>query len=151
MCKAVDLVERRLWSADIPSGSENNRLRMTVRLEGCELSSPTVIVPTVFELVVDVLQFARLGLRSHARFTAENLFLRKQLALYLEREAKPRRANNGTRLTLVVLARFIEWREVLTIVQPDTLVRWHRHAFGCSGAGRLDSVDVRGFRRTSSN
>ena len=87
------------------------------------------MVPTVFKLVVDVLQFVRLGLRSHARLAAENLFLRKQLALYLEREARPRRASNATRLTLVVLARFIRWREVLTIVQPDTLVRWHRHAF----------------------
>jgi putative transposase len=30
----------------------------------------------------------------------------------------------------VVLARFMEeWREVLTVVQPDTLVRWHRNAF----------------------
>jgi hypothetical protein len=28
-----------------------------------------------------------------------------------------------------VPARFIEWRSILTIVQPDTLVRWHRHAF----------------------
>ena len=82
-----------------------------------------------FELVVDVLRFVGLGLRSHARLAAENLFLRKQLALYFEREAKPRRASNATRLTLVVLARFIEWRAVLTIVQPDTLVRWHRHAF----------------------
>ena len=87
------------------------------------------MVRTVFELVVDVLHFVGLGLRSHARLAAENLFLRKQLALYLEREAKPRRASNATRLTLVVLARFIEWRAVLTIVQPDTLVRWHRHAF----------------------
>jgi putative transposase len=32
-------------------------------------------------------------------------------------------------VTLVVLARFIEWRPVLIIVRPDTLVRWHRHAF----------------------
>src|SRR5262245_20902681 len=87
------------------------------------------MVSTVFELVVDVLQFVGLALRSHARLTAENLFLCKQLAMYLEREAKPRRASNATRLTLVVLARFIEWREVLTIVQPDTLVRWHRQAF----------------------
>jgi hypothetical protein len=32
-------------------------------------------------------------------------------------------------VTLVILARFIEWRSVLTIVQPDTLIRWHRHGF----------------------
>ena len=28
-----------------------------------------------------------------------------------------------------MLARFIEWRPVLPIVQPDTLVRWHRQTF----------------------
>src|SRR5687768_10951470 len=82
----------------------------------------------LFDLLADVLQFARFGLRSHARLAAENLFLRKQLALYLERQVKPRRATNATRLTLVVLARFIDWRPMLTTVQPDTLVRWHRQA-----------------------
>jgi hypothetical protein len=35
----------------------------------------------------------------------ENLFLRKQLALYLESQVKPRRASNATRLTLVVVYR----------------------------------------------
>jgi hypothetical protein len=42
---------------------------------------------------------------------------------------KPRRANDATRITLVLLARLIEWRHVLTILQPDTLVQWHRHGF----------------------
>jgi hypothetical protein len=89
----------------------------------------SLMLSIAFELVVDVLHFIGLSLRSHARSAAENLLLRKQLALYLEREAKPGRASNATRLTVVVLARFIEWRTVLTIVQPDTLVRRHRHAF----------------------
>jgi transposase InsO family protein len=78
------------------------------------------------DLLVNVLHFVVLGLRSHAHLAAENLFLRKQLALYVERQVKPRRATNATRLTLVVLARFIEWRPLLTCVQPETLVRWHR-------------------------
>ena len=42
---------------------------------------------------------------------------------------QPRRATNATRLTLIGLAQVIDWRPVLTIVQPDTLIRWHRHAF----------------------
>jgi transposase InsO family protein len=84
---------------------------------------------TIFSLVVDVLHFVGLGLQSRARLAAENLFLRKQLALYLERRVKPRRASNATRLTLVVLAQFIEWRQCLTIVRPDMLIRWHRRAF----------------------
>jgi len=84
---------------------------------------------TVFGLLINVLQFVGCALRSHSRLAAQNLFLRKQLALYLERRVKPRRAYNSTRLTLVVLSRFIEWRQCLTIVRPDTLVRWHRDAF----------------------
>ncbi len=60
---------------------------------------------------------------------AENLFLRKQLALYRERPGNPRRASDPLRLTLVLLARWFAWREALTIVQPATLIRWHRQAF----------------------
>ena len=37
---------------------------------------------------------------------AENLFLRKQLALYLERKVKPRRVSDASRLTLVWLSGF---------------------------------------------
>jgi len=59
---------------------------------------------------------------------AENLFLRKQLALYREREVKPRRATDATRLVLVLLARVFPWRDALVLVQPATLIRWHRQA-----------------------
>ena len=60
---------------------------------------------------------------------AENLFLRKQLALYSERNLKPRRAKAATKLTLVFLSRLFAWREALTVVKPDTLIRWHRKGF----------------------
>jgi len=42
------------------------------------------IVLMLFQLAQDALQFVRLGIRSRAALQAENLFLRKQLALYLE-------------------------------------------------------------------
>ncbi len=38
-----------------------------------------------------------LALRPRAALAAENLFLRKQLALFQERQVKPRRANDATR------------------------------------------------------
>ena len=60
---------------------------------------------------------------------AENLFLKKQLALYLERQVKPHRADDAMRMTLVALSRLVDWRRLLTIVKPDTLVRWHRKGF----------------------
>ncbi len=67
--------------------------------------------------------------RSRTALAAENLFLRKQLALYRERQVEPRRASDRMRLGLVLLARCFAWRHALTIVQPATLVRWHRQAF----------------------
>jgi hypothetical protein len=32
-------------------------------------------------------------------------------------------------LRLVTLSRLIDWRPALTIVKPDTLIRWHRNRF----------------------
>jgi hypothetical protein len=64
--------------------------------------------------------------RSRTQLAAENLFLRKQLACYVERQVRPRRTDNASRIALVLLSSFVEWRELLTIVRPDTLVRWHR-------------------------
>ena len=58
-----------------------------------------------------------------------NLFLRKQLALYVEPKTKPYRATDAVRFTLAQLSRFFEWRDALTVVKPDTLIRWHRKGF----------------------
>src|SRR5262245_54800392 len=70
-----------------------------------------------------------LTLHSRAQLAAENLFLRKQLELYREPDVRPRRADDATRITLVALSRFVDWRQLLVIVKPDTLIRWHRKAF----------------------
>jgi putative transposase len=60
---------------------------------------------------------------------AENLFLRKQLALFQKRQAKSRRTTASLRLAMVALAKFFEWRNALVIVKPETFVKWHRTAF----------------------
>jgi hypothetical protein len=80
-------------------------------------------------LLGDVVRFLRLCLRSPAALAAENLFLRKQLALYQERHITPRRATNATRLALVWLGRWFDWRQALAVVQPATFTRWHREGF----------------------
>jgi hypothetical protein len=51
------------------------------------------------------------------------------LALYIERQAKSRRADDATRIVLVALSRLVDWRRLLTVVKPDTLIRWHRTGF----------------------
>jgi len=57
---------------------------------------------------------------------AENLFLRRQLALFKERGVQPRRIDAGTRISLAILARLFEWRNALFVVQPQTMIRWQR-------------------------
>ncbi len=57
---------------------------------------------------------------------AENLFLRRQLALYQERGVKPRRVDAATRVSLALLSRLFNWRDALVVVWPETLIRWHR-------------------------
>jgi putative transposase len=52
---------------------------------------------------------------------------------------------------LVVLSRFVEWRPLLTIVCPDTFVRWHREAFDYSGAGSHADWVGREYQSNSSS
>ena len=80
-------------------------------------------------LAQDALRFLLLGTRSGAAIKAENMFLRKQLALYLEREVKPRRATDATRLSLVLLSRLFAWQDALVNVKPETFLGWHRKCF----------------------
>jgi transposase InsO family protein len=83
----------------------------------------------ILRVARDLASLISSALRSRAQLAAENLFLKKQLALYLERQAKPRRADDATRMALVALSRFVDWRRLLTIVKPETLLRWHRKGF----------------------
>ena len=42
---------------------------------------------------------------------------------------KARRTDPATRMTLMWLSQRFDWRPVLVIVQPNTLIRWHRQGF----------------------
>jgi hypothetical protein len=87
------------------------------------------LVRTTFGVFLDVLTFIRVCLRPTASVAAENLFLRKQLGLYIERKVKPQRATDSIRFTLARLSCLFDWRDALIAVKPDTLVRWHRNGF----------------------
>jgi putative transposase len=93
-------------------------------------SSPfTGLFATLAELSADLFSFLRAAVRSRASLVAENLFLRKQLAFYQERAVKPRRLTDAARVALVFWSRWLDWKQALTIVQPETLIRWHRRGF----------------------
>ncbi len=67
--------------------------------------------------------------RSKAELMAENALLRQQLII-LKRQVKRPACTKTDRLLLVLLARVVRaWKQALFIVQPDTLLRWHRGLF----------------------
>src|SRR5450755_264754 len=83
-------------------------------------------VQIAIQVAADVSRWWTLAFRSTQSINAENLFLRRQLALYIERGVKPRRIDSVTRIVLVILSRFFHWRDALVVVHPETMVRWHR-------------------------
>jgi putative transposase len=80
-------------------------------------------------LVSDCVNFCAAGLRSRTALAAENLFLRKQLALFQEREKRAAPTTAADRFVLSKLARVFDWRSALVIVKPATLIGWHGAAF----------------------
>ena len=77
---------------------------------------------TAAKVLLDLGRLGLLALRSRRGLTAENLFLRKQLALLQERKVRPRRADDSTRWMMATLSRMFSWRDALVCVQPDTLI-----------------------------
>ena len=80
----------------------------------------------LISVIGDLLCWLGLSFRSTQSIEAENLFLRRQLALYVERGIKPRRIDPVTRIQLALVARFCNWRDALVVVRPETMIRWHR-------------------------
>ena len=86
-------------------------------------------IRTIFAVFLDALTFIKLCFRPTTTVAAENLFLRKQLGLFIDRKAKPRRATDAIRFTLARLSGWFDWQNALIVVKPDTLIRWHRKGF----------------------
>lgn len=96
---------------------------------------------TTLAALAALLGALRSGLGSRAALLAENMALRQQLAV-LKRK-KPRVSlRTWDKLFWLGLSRvWSRWRESLVLVQPETVVRWHRAGFRFwwwrkSGAGR---------------
>jgi len=82
--------------------------------------------PTAPALIAATLADLR---RSKPQLVAENALLRQQL-LILRRSVKRPRCTSADRAVLVLLAsRVRAWRQALLIVQPETILRWHRELF----------------------
>jgi hypothetical protein len=73
--------------------------------------------------------FVRALFRHRAELAAENLALRQQLAI-LPQKSKAPRLRKRDRIFWALPSRiWADWRSVLLIVQPDTVVGWHQQGF----------------------
>ena len=76
--------------------------------------------------LVALLRLVGLLCRGHRAFALENLALRQQLAA-LTRTVKRPQLRRRDRLFWILLAKgWREWRTALMVVQPYTVLRWHR-------------------------
>jgi putative transposase len=84
---------------------------------------------TINRVLFDLVELLRLATKSRSALVAENLFLRKQLAMFQERNVRPHRAQDSARWLMASLSGLFDWRSSLVVVKPDTLIRWHRRGF----------------------
>ncbi len=69
------------------------------------------------------------SLTTHRSLTLENLALRQQLAI-LQRSSKRPCLSRADRLFWLLLSKIWRgWADSLTIVKPETVIRWHRQGF----------------------
>ena len=71
----------------------------------------------------------RRSTRGRLDLLMENLVLRQQLEVYTRQPKRPRLRNEDRLFWSVVARTWSPWRLRLRLVQPETVVRWHRTAW----------------------
>jgi hypothetical protein len=98
----------------------------------------------LFKLILGILASR---FKARATLEAENLVLRQQVNVLRRRTPKRPHLNNTDRFLFVWLYRwFPSVLEVVAIVRPETIIRWHRAGFRRIGAG--DPATVLADRRS---
>ena len=76
-----------------------------------------------------VFLFLRAFIMGRAAAAVENLALRQQVAVFKQTVKRPK-LRPRDRVFWVVLSRlWPNWRSALAIVQPETVIKWHRKGF----------------------
>ena len=68
-------------------------------------------------------------IRTRSQLIAENALLRQQLVVLNRSVKRPRLTDTDRSLLVLLASRVRAWKTALLIVQPDTLLRWHRQGF----------------------
>jgi putative transposase len=67
--------------------------------------------------------------RSRTELLAENALLRQQLIVVARAVERPKLRARERGLIVLLAGLALQWRNVLLLVRPETVLRWHRHGF----------------------
>jgi hypothetical protein len=67
--------------------------------------------------------------RSKSELVLENALLRQQLAILQRQAQRPKLSWRDRALIVLLISKLRSWKQALVIVQPDTVLRWHRDLF----------------------
>ena len=87
------------------------------------------MVRAVITLWISILRSTAALLRSREDQALVELALRQQLAIYARRHKRPQIAPLDRAFWVALSRLWPGWRSVLVVVQPDTVVRWHKRRF----------------------
>jgi putative transposase len=76
-----------------------------------------------------VLGTLRSAIRTRRELALENLALRQQLAVWKARQPRPRLTETDRIFWVLLSGLWTSWRQSLHVVQPETVVGWHRQGF----------------------
>ena len=82
--------------------------------------------------------------RSKSELVLENALLRQQLIVLRRQAQRPKLSWRDRSLIVLLASRLRSWKQALLIVQPDTVLRWHRDLFRRVWKRRSRSKQKRG-------
>ncbi len=80
-------------------------------------------------LLLDVLSLVPSAFKSRGALVLENLALRHQLLMLERRGTRPSVLDRDRWLWIALFRFWKHWRSALIVLQPETIVRWHRRGF----------------------
>lgn len=83
----------------------------------------------MFDVILAVLRSIGAAFQPRRQILLENLALRHQLLVLSRNAARPRFRNSDRLLWVLLRTVWSRWEKALVIIQPETVIRWHRAGF----------------------
>jgi len=88
------------------------------------------MLDAMLALMINALRALRAGFRPRVDLVIENLALHQQLAVLRRNSNRPRLRHLDRAFWLLLSRSWSRFADVLLIVKPETIVRWHHRGFG---------------------